>query len=180
MSQPKKKITLNLIFLIMLMDVVGISILYPVSAYIVRQYSSQALMVTLLTVVYSAAQFMAAPLLGKLSDRYGRRPVLLVSLFGSAVGYLVFGMAGALWILFLSRLVDGITGGNMSTASAYIADVSESDELAKNLALVGMAWGFGLVLGPFQVAERCTLLQRQTDVLICCRQFTFRCIPLPR
>ncbi|HTX92221.1 MAG TPA: MFS transporter [Anaerolineales bacterium] len=139
---------LVLIFCIMLMDVVGISILYPVSAYIVRRYSSQALMVTLLSVVYSAAQFLAAPVLGKLSDRLGRRPVLLVSLFGSALGYLVFGIGGALWILFLSRLIDGITGGNMSTASAYIADISEPASLAKNLALIGMAWGIGLIIGP--------------------------------
>jgi MFS transporter, DHA1 family, tetracycline resistance protein len=139
---------LSLLFCIMLMDVVGISILYPVSAYIVRQYSSQALMVTLLSVVYSAAQFLAAPVLGKLSDRLGRRPVLLVSLLGSALGYLVFGIGGALWILFLSRLIDGITGGNMSTASAYIADLSKPGDLTKNFGLIGMAWGIGLIIGP--------------------------------
>jgi DHA1 family tetracycline resistance protein-like MFS transporter len=144
----QKRRALGLIFSIMLMDVIGISILYPVSAYIVRQYSSQALMVTLLSVIYSAAQFLAAPALGKLSDRYGRRPVLLVSVFGSAVGYLIFGLGGALWVLFLSRLIDGFSGGNMSTASAYIADVSEPQELVKNFTLVGMAWGIGLVLGP--------------------------------
>ena len=130
------------------MDVVGISILYPVAAYIVRRYSADALMLTLLTAIYAAAQFFAAPLLGKLGDRYGRRPVLLVSLFGSAIGYVLFGVGGALWLLFLSRLIDGITGGNQSTASAYIADVSKPDELAKNFTLVGMAWGMGLVVGP--------------------------------
>src|SRR5512142_715298 len=143
-----KKIVLGLIFAIMLLDVTGVTILYPVAAYIVREYSSQALMVTLLSVIYAAAQFFAAPVLGKLSDRVGRRPVLLVSLLGSAVGYLIFGLAGALWILLLSRLIDGVTGGNMSTASAYIADVSTPDELAKNFTLVGIAWGVGLVLGP--------------------------------
>jgi DHA1 family tetracycline resistance protein-like MFS transporter len=147
-DQGPDRVALSLIFFIMLMDVIGISILYPVAAYIVQEYSSRALMVTLLGVIYSAAQFLAAPALGKLSDRYGRRPVLLVSLFGSAIGYLIFGLGGALWILFLSRLIDGITGGNMSTASAYIADVSEPDELAKNFTLVGLAWGLGLVLGP--------------------------------
>jgi len=143
-----KKTALGLIFAIMLLDVTGVTILYPVAAYIVREYSSQALMVTLLSVIYAAAQFFAAPVLGKLSDRAGRRPVLLVSLLGSAIGYLIFGFGGALWVLLLSRLIDGVTGGNMSTASAYIADLSTPDELAKNFTLVGIAWGVGLVLGP--------------------------------
>jgi multidrug resistance protein len=132
----------------MLMDVVGISILYPVAPYLVLRYSGDALMVTMLTVIYAAAQFFAAPVLGKFGDRYGRRPVLLVSLLGSAIGYVIFGIGGALWVLFLSRLIDGITGGNMSTANAYIADVSRPEERAKNFTLIGMAWGLGLVLGP--------------------------------
>jgi len=147
-AQTTTKRALGLIFFIMLMDVVGISILYPVAPYIVRRYSDAALMVTMLTVIYAAAQFFAAPVLGKLGDRYGRRPVLLVSVFGSAIGYVVFGIGGALWVLFLSRLIDGITGGNMSTASAYIADVSRPEERARNFTLIGMAWGLGLVVGP--------------------------------
>lgn len=147
-TSPTSRLALSLIFGIMLLDVLGNSILYPIAAYIVRQYSSQALMVTLLSVIYSAAQFLAAPALGKLSDRLGRRPVLLVSLLGSALGYLMFGFGGTLWVLMLSRLVDGITGGNMSTASAYIVDMSEPKALAKNLTLIGLAWGLGLVLGP--------------------------------
>jgi MFS transporter, DHA1 family, tetracycline resistance protein len=144
----RDKLALSLIFLIMLMDVVGMTILFPISAYIVRQYSDQALMVTLLSVIYSAAQFFAAPVLGKLSDRLGRRPVLLVCLAGSGIGYLMFGLGGALWILFLSRLIAGFSGGSLSTASAYIVDVSKPEELANAFTLVGMAWGIGLVLGP--------------------------------
>jgi len=124
------------------------TILFPISAYIVRQYSDQALMVTLLSVIYSAAQFFAAPVLGKISDRVGRRPVLLICLAGAGAGYILFGFAGALWILFLSRLIAGITGGSISTASAYIVDVSKPEELANAFTLVGMAWGIGLVLGP--------------------------------
>ena len=130
------------------MDVVGISILFPVSAYIVQEYSDKAIMVTLLGAVYAVAQFLATPVMGKFSDRVGRRPVLLFSLLGSVIGYLIFGLGGTLWVLFLSRLIDGITGGNQSTASAYIADVSSDADLAKNLGLVGLAWGVGLVLGP--------------------------------
>ena len=139
---------LSLIFVIMLMDVIGITLLSPVAPYIVQKYSHSALMVTMLTVLYAGGQFIAAPLLGKLGDRYGRRPVLLVSLFGQAIGYLVFGLAGALWILFLGRIIGGITGGNLSTASAYIADVSRPEERSKNFALIGMAWSVGLIVGP--------------------------------
>jgi DHA1 family tetracycline resistance protein-like MFS transporter len=119
-----------------------------VAAFIVQRYSNNAIHVTMLTVIYAAAQFFAAPLLGKLSDRFGRRPVILISVCGTAVGYLIFGIGGALWILFVSRLISGITGGNMSACSAYIADVSKPEERAKNFALIGMAWSIGLILGP--------------------------------
>ena len=139
---------LNLIFFIMLMDIVGLSILAPVAPYIVKRYSDNASMVTMLTVIYAGAMFFAAPIMGKISDRVGRRPVLLVSVFGSAIGYFIFGIGGALWVLFLSRLIDGLTGGNLSTAAAYIADVSKPEERAKNFTLIGMAYGFGFILGP--------------------------------
>ena len=144
----KTKAALSLIFVIMLMDVIGITLLSPVAAYIVQKYSHAALMVSMLTVLYAGGQFIAAPLIGKLGDRYGRRPVLLISLVGQGIGYLIFGMGGALWILFLGRIIGGITGGNLSTASAYIADVSKPEERSKNFALIGMAWSIGLILGP--------------------------------
>jgi MFS transporter, DHA1 family, tetracycline resistance protein len=99
-------------------------------------------------VIYAAAQFFAAPLLGALSDRYGRRPVLLLSVLGSAFGYYLFGVGGALWVLLLSRLIDGITGGNLATASAYIADITPRHERAKSFALLGAAFGLGFILGP--------------------------------
>ena len=137
-----------LIFLIMLMDIIGLSILGPVAPYIVKRYSNNALMLTMLTVIYAGSMFFAAPALGKISDRVGRRPVLLVSVFGSAVGYFVFGIGGALWVLFLSRLIDGVTGGNLSTAAAYIADVSRPEQRAKNFTLIGLAYGLGFILGP--------------------------------
>lgn len=146
--QPTTKRVLRLIFFIMLMDIVGMSIIFPVAPYIVQRYRNDALMVTMLTVIYAGAQFFAAPALGKISDRVGRRPVLLVSVFGSAIGYFIFGMGGALWVLFLSRLIDGITGGNISTASAYIVDVSKPEERTKNFTLLGMAYGIGFILGP--------------------------------
>ncbi len=143
-----QKRSLAVIFSIMLMDIVGISVLSPVAPYIVQRYSSEALMVTMITVLYAAAQFFGAPLLGKLGDRYGRRPVLLASLLGQAAGYLIFGIGGSLGVLFAARLIGGITGGNLSTASAYIADISKPEERSKNFTLIGIAWGTGLILGP--------------------------------
>ena len=148
LDQQTTKRGLRLIFFIMLMDIVGMSIIFPVAPYIVQRYSNDALMVTMLTVIYAGAQFFAAPALGKISDRVGRRPVLLISVFGSAVGYFIFGLGGTLWVLFLSRLIDGITGGNISTASAYIIDVSKPEERTKNFTLLGMAYGLGFILGP--------------------------------
>ena len=149
-AQPSKTSgrALGLIFFIMLMDIIGLSILGPVAPYIVKRYSDDALMVTMLTVIYAGAMFFAAPVMGKISDRVGRRPVLILSVFGSAIGYFIFGIGGALWVLFLSRLIDGITGGNLSTAAAYIADVSKPEERAKNFTLIGMAYGLGFILGP--------------------------------
>lgn len=144
----RTKSALGLVFFIMLMDIVGLLVLSPVAPFIVRRYSNEALMVTMITVIYAAGQFFAAPLMGKLGDRYGRRPVLLVSLLGQGIGYIIFGMGGALWVLFLARLVGGITGGNLSTATAYIADISRPEERAKNFTLIGIAWSLGLILGP--------------------------------
>lgn len=132
----------------MLMDIIGLLLLAPVAPFIVGKYSDSALMVTMLTILYAAGQFIAAPLLGKLGDRYGRRPVLLLSMFGQGLGYIIFALGGSLWVLFLGRVIGGITGGNLSTAAAYIADVSKPAERAKNFSLIGTAWSLGLILGP--------------------------------
>ncbi len=146
--QPRKTLALAMIFAIMLMDIIGLLILAPVAPFIVGRYSSQALAVTMITVIYAGGQFFAAPFMGKLGDRYGRRPVLLVSLVGQTLGYVIFGLGGGLWVLFLARLVGGITGGNFSTATAYLADISAPQERAKNFTLIGIAWSLGLILGP--------------------------------
>jgi multidrug resistance protein len=114
----------------------------------VLRYSSSAIAVTLITVVYAGGQFLASPILGKIGDRYGRRLVLLTSLVGQALGYLVFGLGGSLWMLILGRLIGGITSGNLSTASAYIADISKPEERTKNFAIISTAWSMGLILGP--------------------------------
>ncbi len=140
----------GLIFVLvtLFLDIMGSTLLMPIVPYITRQYSAGALAVGLLSAVYSLAAFLAAPMLGRLSDRWGRRPVLLASIFGSAIGYCIFGIGGALWVLFLSRLLDGFTGGNISTAMAYIADVTEPKDRAKYFAFGGVAFGLGFIFGP--------------------------------
>lgn len=139
---------LGFIFSVVLLDVMGLGLLLPIQAYIVRQYSQEAIMVAIIPVLYAVAQFFAAPLLGKLSDRFGRRPVILYSITASAFGYFLFGIGGALWVLFLSRVIDGFGAGSASTAGAYVADVTPPQDRARNYGFIGMAFGLGFILGP--------------------------------
>lgn len=139
---------LGFIFSVVLLDVMGLGLLAPIQAYIVRQYSQKAIMVAMIPVLYAAAQFFAAPLLGKLSDRFGRRPVILYSITAAALGYFLFGIGGALWVLFLSRIIDGFGAGSASTAGAYVADVTPPEDRAKNFGLLGLAFGLGFIVGP--------------------------------
>ncbi|QYE99500.1 MFS transporter [Paraclostridium sordellii] len=130
----------------------GFSIITPVVPFLVQPYisnpSNQAIVVTLLTSVYAVCVFFAAPGLGALSDRYGRRPLLLVCLLGSAIGYLVFGMGGALWVLFAGRIIEGITGGSISTIFAYFADIIPPKQRTKYFGWVSAVAGVGCAIGP--------------------------------
>ncbi|MGH1297852.1 MFS transporter [Bacillus pretiosus] len=131
---------------------IGFSIIMPVVPFLVQPYISspeeQALVVTLLTSVYAVCVFFAAPVLGALSDKYGRRPLLLICLFGSAIGYLVFGIGGALWVLFAGRIIEGITGGSISTIFAYFADIIPQEERTKYFGWVSAVVGIGTIIGP--------------------------------
>jgi DHA1 family tetracycline resistance protein-like MFS transporter len=106
------------------------------------------LYVGLIVSVFALCAFCAAPVLGALSDRYGRRPILMLSLLGSAVGYVIVGLGGALWILFLGRVVDGVTAGNVSTMYAYVADTTAPAERGRVYGLLGAVGGLGFMLGP--------------------------------
>lgn len=139
---------LLVVFLVVFLDLVGAGILGPVIPYVVAPWRKDGFTVGLLALGFSAAQFLAAPLLGVLSDRFGRRPVLLFSLAGTAAGYFLFAWGPSLEVLFLARILDGITGGNISTAQAAIADVSSPKDRAKNFGLVGAAFGLGFIIGP--------------------------------
>lgn len=147
-SRPAPRGALGAIFLIVFLDLMGAGILVPVIPFVVQPYRSDALTVGLLALAFSAAQFVAAPLLGAWSDRRGRRPVLLACLAGTAASYFLFGAAWSLAVLFAARLLSGFAGGSITTAQAYIADISEPRDRAKNFGLIGAAFGLGFILGP--------------------------------
>ncbi|HAT4251328.1 TPA: MFS transporter [Clostridium perfringens] len=130
----------------------GFSIISPVVPFLVEPYvsntSEQAFFVTLLTSVYAVCVFFVAPGLGALSDRYGRRPILLICLLGSSIGYLIFGIGGSIWVLFLGRIIDGVTGGSISTIFAYFADITPKEERTKYFGWISAIAGIGAAIGP--------------------------------
>lgn len=149
----RKRAALPFILVTIIIDVLGIGLLIPVLPELVTQLaggdlSSGSAYYGWFIAVYAAMQFLFAPVLGGLSDRYGRRPVLLLSLLGSGLDYLVMAVAPNLTILFIGRVISGITGANITAANAYIVDVSPPRERAKNFGLVGAAFGVGFILGP--------------------------------
>lgn len=148
-STPKvSNKAIGFLFATVFLDLLGAGILIPIIPYLVKQFRSDATTVGILSLSFSAAQFLASPVLGVLSDRYGRRPVLLLSILGSAFGYFLFALANSLPLMFMARIIDGITGGNISTAQAYIADVTPPEDRAKSFGLIGAAFGLGFVVGP--------------------------------
>ncbi|MDD5200908.1 MAG: MFS transporter [Terrimicrobiaceae bacterium] len=143
-----KRAQLGIIFLTILIDMIGFGIVIPVLPLYAEHYGATAQQNGLLVAVFSLAQFLFAPLWGKVSDRVGRKPVLFVSILGSAIGFLLMGTAGALWMLFVARVIDGAAGGNIGTAQAYIADISTPEERARAMGLIGAAFGLGFMFGP--------------------------------
>ncbi len=145
-----KRSPLLVIFITVFIDLIGFGIVIPVLPLYVEgtKFNASPRTVGLLFASYSVMQLIFSPILGRLSDRYGRRPVLLISLIGTGIGFLILGFATTLWMLFLGRIIDGISGGNISTAQAYIADVTTPENRAKGMGLIGAAFGLGFVFGP--------------------------------
>jgi len=149
-EKPAKpgKMALLLIFLTVFIDLVGFGIIIPVLPTYAVKFGADATMVGILLASYSLMQFFFTPFWGRLSDKVGRRPILLTSLLASAIGYLIWGFSASLPMLFLSRLVAGFGNANLAVAQAYISDVTTEENRAKGMGLIGAAFGLGFVLGP--------------------------------
>jgi MFS transporter, DHA1 family, tetracycline resistance protein len=143
-----KRSPLIIIFFTVFLDLVGFGIVLPMLPYYAESYGASALVVGLLSTSYSLMQFIFTPVWGRLSDRHGRRPLILLSLTGSCVGFLIFGLAHSLLFLFIGRMVAGVAGAIIPTTNAYIADVTTPETRAKGMGLVGAAFGLGFILGP--------------------------------
>ena len=141
---------LIIIFVTVFIDLIGFGMVIPILPYYANTppFNATPLDIGFLVASYSLMQFFFSPVLGRLSDRYGRRPILFISLLGSAAGYFVVGAAGTLVMVFIGRVISGITGGNIAAAQAYIADVTSKENRAKGMGLFGAAFGLGFILGP--------------------------------
>ncbi len=159
MSHPRKSPPLfkrltsrtGIVLMSVFLNFAGFTLIIPVLPFSVARYAAQpdiAFWVALILAIYALCSFVAAPVLGAMSDRYGRRPVLMLSLCGSAIGFAVFGIGGALWVLVLGRIIEGLTAGSISAIYAYVADTYSSAERGPAFGMLGVAGGLGFMLGP--------------------------------
>ena len=132
-----------------LVDVIGFGIVIPILPFYVTEFGASAIIITLLFAVFSFFSFLSAPLLGTWSDRIGRRPIFLLSVTSTAIGWFVFASANSVWMLFLGRIIDGCAAGNFTTAQSYMVDLAKDEkERSANIGLIGAAFGIGFILGP--------------------------------
>src|SRR5438067_2150663 len=139
---------LLIIFLTIFVNLIGFGIIIPLLPFYAQTFGASPLVIGFLFAIFSLCQLLAAPALGDLSDRYGRRPVLVFSLAGTVVSFVMLALAHSVTMLFLSRIVDGLSGGNISTARAYVADITEPKDRARAFGLIGAAFGLGFIFGP--------------------------------
>ncbi len=148
---PNRKVIFFLV-MVALLNTMGMTIIGPVVPFMTLRHLNNpgnlAIVVAWMVSIYGICQLIAAPGLGLLSDRFGRRPILFICLLGSAIGYLLFGLGGSLWMLFLGRIIDGLTGGNFSVLFAYIADITKPEDRGKYFGIVGGFSGVGFIIGP--------------------------------
>src|SRR5216684_8105053 len=147
-SSPASRARVGVIFFTVLIDLIGFGIVLPILPFYAQRFGAAGLGYGGVIGVFSLRQFVATALLGKLSDRIGRRPVLLTTMLVNAVGYALFAFAGSYWVLFLSRVVSGFAGGNISAAQAYVADITTPAERSKGMGMIGAAFGLGFIVGP--------------------------------
>src|SRR5881628_131574 len=147
-SMPASRSRIGVIFFTVLIDLIGFGIVLPILPFYAQRFGAAGLGYGAIIGVFSLMQFVSTALLGKLSDRIGRRPVLLTTMLVNAVGYTLFAFAGSYWVLFLSRVVSGFAGGNISAAQAYIADITTPVERSRGMGIIGAAFGLGFIIGP--------------------------------
>ncbi len=148
-----RKAAISFIFITLLLDVIGLGLIIPVFPQLIGELihgnmSEASQWSGLLTFAYAFMQFVCAPVIGNLSDQYGRRPILLLSLFGFGIDYIFLSLAPTIWWLFLGRIIAGMFGASFTTASAYIADISTPENRARNFGMIGAAFGLGFIIGP--------------------------------
>ncbi len=136
------------IFVIVLVDLLGLTIIVPLLPLYAASYGANALIIGILGATYPVMQFIGAPVLGRLSDRFGRKPILMVSQIGTFAGFILMGLSGNIWLLFAARIIDGLSGANISTAQAAIADSTTEKTRTQALGLIGAAFGIGFTIGP--------------------------------
>jgi multidrug resistance protein len=139
---------LGIVFTTVLIDLIGFGIVLPLVPLYAEEFGASPIVIGLLTGSYALMQLIFAPIWGRVSYRVGRRPVILVTLLGSAIAWLIFGLAGALWVLFLARILDGISGASYAAAQAYVADITSDEERVRGMGLIGAAFGLGFIIGP--------------------------------
>jgi MFS family permease len=142
------RVSLLPVFLIVLVDVFGMTLVIPLMAIYAETFGATPLQATMLVSIYAACQLFSGPVIGHMSDRVGRKPLLLISQIGTFVGFLVMARARALWMLYFARILDGATAGNLSLAQAYIADHTEPADRARSFGFIGIAFGVGFFIGP--------------------------------
>lgn len=146
--EPQPHASLFPVFLIVLVDVFGMTLVIPLLPIYAESFNATPLQATLLVSVFAACQLVSGPLLGHASDRTGRKPMLLISQVGTCIGFIVLARASSLWVIYLSRVIDGVTAGNLTLAQAHIADNTPPERRARSFGLIGIAFGVGFFIGP--------------------------------